>query len=267
MGTEQHVQVLAPRPVTGDGVETASRAPERQTATDRSGRPGGPTTESTRRTAVLVGLLFLTATVAFIFADTLNAGVLSRPDFLAGASAETSTLATGALLLFGQFGVVGIAVLLFPLLKRYGEPLALAHVGFRVAELAASLFYLAVPLMVIELGGGLRDGTVDPSVSTGLGALLQAQYSVAILMIYLVTTAAGMCMATLLYRSRLIPRWIAVLGLIGYPALLAGCILDVFGVVDVTQGLGLVALVPGGLFELILPIWLLARGFTFPSHD
>jgi hypothetical protein len=230
---------------------------------DRIMRYRAPTTASTRRTAVLVGLLFLTATVAFIFADTLNSGVLSRPEFLAGASAETNALATGALLLFGQFGVVGIAVLLFPLLKPYGESLALAHVGFRVAELAASLFYLAVPLLAIELGAGLRDGTVDASVSTSLGALLQAQYSVAILMIYLVTTAAGMCMSTLLYRSTLIPRWIAILGLIGYPSLLAGCILDMFDVVDVTQGIGLVALVPGGIFELILPIWLFAKGFTF----
>jgi hypothetical protein len=227
----------------------------------------GPTTASTRKTAVFVGLLFLTATAAFIVADTLNSGVLSRPDFLSVASAETNTLATGALLLFGQFGVVGIAVLLFPLLKRYGESAALAHVGFRVAELAASLLYLSVPLLAIELGAGLRDGTVDASASTSLGALLQAQHSVAILMIYLVTTAAGMCMATLLYRSRLIPRRLAILGLITYPTLLAGGILDMFNLVDVTQGVGLIALVPGTLFELILPIWLIVKGFTFPSDN
>jgi Domain of unknown function (DUF4386) len=70
----------------------------------------------------------------------------------------------------------------------------------------------------------------------------------------------------LLYRSMLIPRWIAILGLIGYPSLLVGCILDVFGVVDLTQGVGLVALVPGGIFELILPIWLFVRGFTFTER-
>jgi len=48
---------------------------------------------------------------------------------------------------------------------------------------------------------------------------------------------------------------------------LAGCILDIFNLVDVTQGVGLIALVPGGIFELILPIWLLTKGFTFPSHN
>lgn len=225
-----------------------------------------PTTASTRPTAAMVGLLFLAATAAFIAANTLNTSVLNRPDFLTGAATDTPALATGALLVFGQFGVVGIAALLFPLLKPHGEALALAHIGFRVTELAASLFYLAIPLLAIELGTRLRAGTIDASASSSLGALLHAQYSVAILMIYLVTSAGGLCMAVLLYRSRLIPRAIATLGLIGYPALLAGCVLDLFNLVDVTQGVGLVALVPGGVFELALPIWLLAKGFTSPRE-
>ena len=230
-------------------------------------RQRGPRTTSSRKTAVLVGLLFLTATAAFIFAGAITSGVLSRPNFLAAASSDTTALATGALLVFGQFGVVGIAVLLFPLLKRHGEALALAHVGFRVTELAASLFYLAVPLLAIELGAGLRDGTVDRSTSSGLSALLQAQHNVAILMIYIATSAAGMCMATLFYRSRLIPRWLAILGLVTYPTLLAGTILDMFNVVDVMHGIGLMALVPGAVFEFVLPIRLIVKGFTVPHHD
>ncbi|MFJ8915355.1 DUF4386 domain-containing protein [Amycolatopsis sp. NPDC102389] len=243
-------------------------APERSVTPPATGpvaRPAGPTTASTRKTAVLIGLLFLIATVAFIFADSLTTGVLSEPGFLIGVSTHTGALATAALLLGGQFGVVGIAVLLFPLLKRHGESLALAHVGFRVAELAASLFYLAVPLMAIEIGTGLRDGTIDAAASTSLGASLKAQQSVAMLLIYLVTTAAGLCMAILFHRSRLIPRWIAVLGIVSYPTLLVGCALDFFNVVDLTQGVGLIALAPGAVFEVVLPIWLFAKGFTFPA--
>jgi hypothetical protein len=228
---------------------------------------GGTRSLSTRRTAVFVGLLFLTATAAFIFAEALNSKVLNQPDFLASASSQTTLLATGALLLFGQFGVVGIAVLLFPLLKPHGEALALAHVGFLATELAATLFYLAVPLLAIELGAGLSDGTVDGSASSSLGALLQAQHDVAILMIYFATGAAGICMAILLYRSRLIPRWLAVLGLVTYPTLLVGSVLDMFNVVSVTQGIGLVALIPGALFEFILPVWLIVKGFNVPDPD
>lgn len=229
-------------------------------------RQGTVRTLSTRKTAVFVGLLFLQATAAFIVAESIMSGVLSRPDFLADASSQTTMLATSALLLFAQFGVVGIAVLLFPILKRHGESLALAHVGFRATELAASLFYLAVPLLAIELGAGIRDGTVDRSASASLGAILHAQHNVAILMIYIATGAAGMCMATLLHRSRLIPRWLGILGLVTYPTLLAGSILDMFNVIDVTKGIGLVALIPGTLFELILPLRLLIKGFDRPER-
>src|SRR5437764_335209 len=68
-------------------------------------------------------------------------------------------------------------------------------------------------------------------------------------------------------NSRLIPRWLAILGLVTYPTLLAGTVLDMFNVVDMTQGIGLVALVPGALFEIILPVWLIAKGFNVPDHD
>ena len=226
-----------------------------------------PRTTSYRGTAVLVGLLFLIATAAFIAANALTSGVLGQPDYLTVASAENAALAAGALLLLGQFGVVAIAVLLYPVLKRHGEALALGHVGFRVVELAASLFYLSVPLLAIELRSGFRNGTIDGSASSSLGPLLQAQQSVAVLMIYLATGAAGICMTTLLYRSRLIPRPLAILGLVTYPTLLAGTILDMFNVVDVTRGIGLAALVPGAVFEFLLPVWLIVKGFTFPEHD
>jgi hypothetical protein len=222
---------------------------------------------SSRRTAVFVGLLFLTATAAFIFAEAFTSRVLSQPNFLVAASSQTFALATAAVLLLAQFGVVGIAVLLFPLLKRHGEALALGHVAFRITELAATLVFLAVPLLSIELGTGLADGTVDRAASTTLGALLQAQHSVAILLIYLATAAAGICMTTLLFRSRLIPRWLAILGLITYPTLLMGTILDIFNVVNVTHGIGLLALIPGAVFEFVLPVWLLVKGFRFHDHD
>jgi Domain of unknown function (DUF4386) len=235
------------------------------TLTDPSLQQSEATRASTRKTAVLIGLLFLTATVTFATADALIRDVLERPDFLTGASEDANALAAAAVLAFVQgVAIVGIAVFFFPLLKRHSEPLALAYVGLRVAELAATLFYLATPLLVINVGNGLRDGSVDPSASQPLGALFESRRSVAILMIYLVTSVLGSILGVLLYRSRLVPRSIAILGVIGYPVLLVGSILATFDVTDVTQGSGQLWLVPGGLFELILPIWLIAKGFTFP---
>lgn len=222
-------------------------------------------TTSIRRTAILVGVLFLVATGTFLVADGLIASVLDLPNYLSSAPAHATALSAGALLAFVDgLAVVGIALLLYPLLKVHSQPLALGYVGFRVAELAAILLYLATPLLVIQIGGGLADGTVDASAGQHLGAVFQAQYDVAIVMIYLFTSVAGAILAVALHRSRLIPRPLADLGLVGYPVLLVGTVLHVFDLVDVTQGVGLLAVAPGGLFELILPIWLIARGFDRP---
>jgi hypothetical protein len=87
---------------------------------------------------------------------------------------------------------------------------------------------------------------------------------VAIVVLYLVTSVGGTILAVLLLRSHLVPRPLAVLALIGYPVLFVGCVLDMFGATDVTAGSGLLAIAPGGVFELILPIWLLAKGFSHP---
>jgi hypothetical protein len=228
---------------------------------------GEPTATSTRKTAVVVGVLFLSQTITFIIADALIKRALDRPHYLIGASVHVNPLATGALMAFATgVATVSIALLLYPLLKHYSEPLALAYVAFRVVEFAAMLLYMAIPLVVIQIGDGLRDGTVNASAAPHLGALFQAQHTVAIVMLYTATTLDGTVLAFVLYRARLVPRWIAILGLIGYPVLLLGGILAIFNQTSVTHGTGLVAVIPGGLFELILPIWLLAKGFTFPRH-
>lgn len=220
---------------------------------------------STRKSAAIVGLLFLIATVTFFIAEQIITGVLNRPDYLMGASEDAHALTAAALLAFVDgLAVVAIAVLMFPLFKRHSEPLALGYVGLRVVDFAAVLLYMASPLLVISLGQRLLDGTVDASASEHLGAVFQAQHDLSLRMIYLFNGVAGGFFAFLLYRSELVPRWIAVLGLIGYPVLLAGTVLDMFSLTDVTQGAGLLAVVPGGLFELILPIWLLAKGFSHP---
>jgi hypothetical protein len=71
----------------------------------------------------------------------------------------------------------------------------------------------------------------------------------------------------MLFKTRLVPRGFSLLGLIGYPALLLVAVLDMLGFVDTVGGAGLVGLVPGGLFELLLPIWLIAKGFNSAAID
>jgi hypothetical protein len=219
---------------------------------------------STRKTAAIVGLLFLTQTVAFIIAEQLIGAVLKRPNFLTGIAGDTNALALGGLLaVVSGVAVVGVSVLLFPLLKRTSEPLALGYVCERVIELVLQvMFFMVAPLLLVAIGSGLRNGTVDAASSQSLSSVFKGLNDVAIVVLYLVTSVGGTILAVLLLRSHLVPRPLAILALIGYPVLFAGCVLDMFGATDVTVGSGLLAIAPGGLFELILPIWLLAKGFS-----
>lgn len=213
---------------------------------------------------MIVGLLFLAQTVAFIVAEQLINVVVRWPDFVTDAAAHANALVAGGLLaVFSGVAVVGISVLLFPLFKGTSEPMALAYVCERLVELVLQiLLFLIVPLVLIQLGDVVHAGTIDASATPALSASLAGLLEVAVVVLYLVTSVGGTILGVLLYRSLLVPRWLAVLALVGYPMLFVGCILDLFGLTDVTTGAGLVAIAPGGIFELVLPIWLLAKGFN-----
>ncbi len=99
-------------------------------------------------------------------------------------------------------------------------------------------------------------------VNPSLGSVLVGLRHWTIMLIYVYTAVGGLMLSYMLLRTRLVPRWLSVLGLIGYTVLFLAAVLDMLGLVDTVGGLGLVGLVPGGLFELVLPIWLFARGFN-----
>ena len=85
-----------------------------------------------------------------------------------------------------------------------------------------------------------------------------------VLPVYAVAGLAGLILSSAFLTTRIVPRSLSVLGVIGSPVFLIGSILAMFNQLDVSHGPGMLALVPGGLFELILPIWLFTKGFT--SH-
>ena len=214
-----------------------------------AGHPEPPPHRSDRGTAVAVALLFLLATGTFLTADALLLPAVSG-----GAAAGTvgdAVLVTAAVLaLVDAVAVTAIAVLLLPLLRATAEGWAVGYLMSRVAEVGALMLYAAVPLTMVATAG-------DEPVPELLGS----QYEVAVSLIYVCTAVAGVCLVAALRRARLVPRPLVVLGLVGYPTLLVGTVLSLFGVVDLTSGAGVVAVVPGGLFELALPLWLLVKGF------
>ena len=207
-----------------------------------------------RVTAIMVGVLFLTATVTTAVGDSLIVSILSSPDYLVHMYPNKAQVITGVLIAFiDAVAVLGIAVLLFPVLKKHNEAIALGYVGVRAAEFPLLLVWLLSPLLLVALSQEyVNAGNPDALSFQTLGAVLIAVRLWSWRLIYLVNGIATLMLAYLLVRSRLVPRSLGILGLIGGVVLLAGTAISMFGLIDVDQGAGLIAVIPGGLFELLL---------------
>ena len=189
--------------------------------------------KSTRRIAVFVGVLFLTATVTFM----IGSGLI-RAFFMDRNPNQTSLLMGVLLEIACGVAVVGIGVLMFPILKMYNKSLALGYVVFRMIECA------------IIIGGGMY-----------MLFLLKQIWKYEMIL-FLFTGLGGLIFSYLLYQSQLVPRLLSVLGIIGYAMLSVGVLLDMVGYFSMSSNAGMLLYIPGGLFELLLPIWLFIKGFN-----
>ena len=189
--------------------------------------------KSTRKIAVFVGVLFLTATVTF----ATGSGLIRS--FFIDENPNKTSLIMGVLLEIAcGVAVVGIGVLMFPILKVFNKKLALGYVVFRIIECA------------IIIGGGMY-----------ILFLLKLMWKYEMIL-FLFTGLGGLIFSYLLYQSQLVPRLLSVLGIIGYAMLSVGVLLDLLGYFYMNSDAGMLLYIPGGLFELFLPVWLFIKGFN-----
>lgn len=217
-------------------------------------------TSPDRTTAVLVGALFLLSTATFVLSNALITPLLGLHDILGTVAAHRQLMIAATLIgLIEGVATVGIALALYPILKRQHPALALGYAGMRIGELAvAAVGFGLGGLALVTLSGTAANTASGETLGTVLVALRHST----LMLVYVYTAIGGVMLSYMLLRTRLIPRGLSVLGLVGYPALLVAAVLDMLGVVDTVAGFGLIGLIPGGLFELILPIWLFAKGFS-----
>jgi len=191
---------------------------------------------SVRRTARIVGVLFLAGFLAYGVGNLIATGIVRSDD----RSSSTALFVTGAaLMLLNSAFVIGIGVLMFPILRPHNEAIAAGYLATRIFE-----------------GVGLAIGVVSLIVLTGSAAIHANSVSYNVAEAGLGIGSLFFC--ALLFRTGLVPRFLAVWGFIGYACFAGGTLLELFGV----AGAGLVGAIPGGLFELTFGIWLIARGFA-----
>ena len=217
---------------------------------------------TSRKIAIMVGALFLFSNVTFLLgAFVFVEPILGAPDYLTLASANRTQVVLGALLeLVNGIAYVGIAVLVFPILRQRFESMALWYVGFRIIEFVMQTLSDISPLSLLRLSEEfVRAGAPESSSFQALGTLLLAERYWAFQMVTIALVLGALMFYYMLYQSRLIPRFISVWGLIGALAVLATAMLDTFGISPGSlEFLGVLML----LNELFLGVWLIVKGFN-----
>ena len=228
-----------------------------------------------QKIARVTGVLFLITFIASIpAAFVLYAPVLDDPNYIVGDGADT-LVSLGALLEFiVVIANIGTAVVLFPIVKRQNEAVALGYVTSRVLESAIIMVGVFSLLSVVSLRSGFDPaaplqnlaGTAgaDAASLVNAGKLLVALHDWTFLFGpgILAGVGNGMLLGYLMYRSGLVPRRMAVLGLIGGPVLVAAAVAVLFGVFEAGSVWQIIAIMPEFFWELSLGIWLIVRGFN-----
>jgi hypothetical protein len=208
-----------------------------------------------RKTALIAGLLYL---LTFVSIPTLALyGSVHDPNFIIGPGSNSPVLVGGVLEVIVALAGIGTAVVLYPVVKRQNEAVALGLVGSRVLEAAGILAGVACLLTIVTL----REG------GAGNGALVTGQALVALydriflLSQSLMPAVNDLLLGYLLYKSRLVPRVLPVLAFIGAPLLLVSDAAVLFGVVERVSALPAIATLPVALFEFSLGVYLTVKGF------
>ncbi len=217
-----------------------------------------------RRTAFLGGLLYLVTFAASIpAAFYFLAPVLDDPGYVLGAGADARVITGGLLDMVNAIACIGTAVVLFPVLKRQNQTLALGFVTSRLLEAAIIAVGVVSLLAVVTLRqdlGGAPDADTG-SLSTTAAALVAVRDLTFHVGPGVMAAVNALLLGTLMYRSGLVPRLIPLMGLIGAPLLLAAKTATVYGVNDDSTVWSMIALAPIFFWELSLGVYLVVRGF------
>jgi hypothetical protein len=222
---------------------------------------GRPTQTPPRKVALIVGVLFLATFVTSIGALLLYNPVLHPADFMAGAGGDTRVRLGAALEVVLIIANIGTAVVLFPILKRQNETLALGYVTARLAEctfIAIGIVSLLAVLTLRQKAAGADPGSL---VTDARSLVAVRDWTFVLGPGFVVGVGNGLILGYLMYRSGLVPRGMAMLGLVGGPLVCISGLAVVLNVIDKGGAAQSIATIPEFLWELSLGIYLTAKGF------
>ncbi len=223
--------------------------------------------DTRRKLAIAAGVCYLITHVTSVPAAFLYGPILNRAGYVLGSVPDTRVLLGAFLEVICALGIVGTAVALFPVVKRHDEGGAMGYVGLRTLE-AGIIAVGVIPLLaVVTLRQDLAGATgTDTAALVTLGnALVGFHNWTRLLGPGLVCGTNTVLMAYLLYQSRLVPRFIPVLGLVGGPLVFAYSAAKMFGISEQILVWAAIGVIPIFAWELTLAIRLITKGFNAPA--
>jgi Domain of unknown function (DUF4386) len=209
-----------------------------------------------RKTSLAAGILYV---LTFVSIPTLGlySGVRGA-NYILGAGPDTAALVGAILEIIVALASMGTAVALYPVLKRQNEGVAMGFIGSRTIEGAMIFAGVACLLSVVSL----RQAAAGPEALVTSHALVTMYDRIFLISQSFIPAINAVLLGSLLYRARLVPRVLPLLGLIGAPLLIAGDVAVLFDLIGRTSTPALVSALPIALWEFSLGWWLIVKGFN-----
>ena len=218
-----------------------------------------------RKTAIMVGVLFIIGTVAGILSVAFTGPARDEAHYLINTSANANQIIVGALcvLLMG-LALAMVPVVIFPVLKKQNEVLALGYVVFRGA--LETVIYIAMTiswLVLIALGlEYVKAGAMDTSYFQTLGAITLAGIDAINTVLIIIFGLGALMLYTVFYQSKLIPRWLSIWGLVAIILHLTTAFLIMFRLASTLSPVIGAINFPIFLQEMVMAVWLIVKGFN-----
>ena len=218
-----------------------------------------------RDIAVIVGVLYILAAITAIIGFALYQPILNDPEYIIKGSTNETQVVWGAFNeLILAFSVIGISVMMYPIINKENESLAIGYVCFRLLEAILIIIGIIGLLSIISLSQEFGTA-VTPNASSYLtaGKLLVTLHNWTFLLgPNLALGSSTLMMSYFLYDSKLVPRFISVMGLVGGTLILVYALLVMFGVFLQDSTWGAILGIPVFAYEMSLAVWLIVKGFN-----
>ncbi|MGI2329483.1 DUF4386 domain-containing protein [Planococcus sp. YIM B11945] len=224
--------------------------------------------EENKRNAKIVGVLFLIAAVTAVLGLLLYDPILNSPDYLVQGAEHANQIILGALMeLMLVAAAIGTATAMFPILRKYNETIALWHVCFRFLEAVIIVIGVISVLSLLTLSREfVAAGSLDAASFQASGTVLKAIHEWTFLFGPNFMLGINTIMYSyILYKTKLVPRFIPVLGMTGAVLVFSCSLLVMFGVIEQLSVWGAVLALPVAANEIILAVWLISKGFNEPA--